>query len=75
MAHDDSKWTKGMTPAQKTKFETEDKKNDSKLANKIKDGYMSTAKTVRSKEKDVAAKSKEKPAPKKAETKKKPKKK
>jgi hypothetical protein len=55
--------------------ETEDKKNDSKLANKIKDGYMSTAKTVRSKEKDVAAKAKEKPAPKKAEIKKKPKKK
>ena len=74
MAHDDNKWTKGMTPAQKSKFETEDKKNDSKLADKIK-GYMSTAKTVRSKEKDVAAKAKEKPAPKKAETKKKPKKK
>ena len=74
MAHDDNKWTKGMTPAQKNKFETEDKNNDSKLANKIK-GYMSTAKTVRSKEKDVAAKAKEKPAPKKAETKKKPKKK
>ena len=74
MANDDNKWTKGMTPAQKNKFETEDKKNDSKLANKIK-GYMSTAKTVRSKEKDVAAKAKEKPAPKKAEIKKKPKKK
>ena len=74
MAHDDNKWTKGMTPAQKNKFETEDKKNDSKLANKIK-GYMSTAKTVRSKEKDVAAKAKEKPAPKKVEIKKKPKKK
>ena len=74
MAHDDNKWTKGMTPAQKNKFETEDKKNDSKLADKIK-GYMSTAKTVRRKEKDVAAKAKEKPAPKKAETKKKPKKK
>ena len=74
MAHDDNKWTKGMTPAQKNKFETEDKKNDSKLADKIK-GYMATAKTVRSKEKDVAAKAKEKPAPKKAETKKKPKKK
>jgi hypothetical protein len=74
MAHDDKKWTKGMTPAQKEKFETEDNKNDSKLANKIK-GYMSTAKTVRSKEKDAAAKAKEKPAAKKAETKKKPKKK
>ena len=74
MAHDDNKWTKGMTPAQKNKFETEDKKNDSKLADKIK-GYMSTAKAVRSKEKDVAAKAKEKPAPKKAEIKKKPKKK
>lgn len=74
MAHDDKKWTKGMTPAQKEKFETEDSKNDSKLASKIK-GYMSTAKTVRSKEKDAAAKAKEKPAAKKAETKKKPKKK
>jgi hypothetical protein len=42
MAHDDSKWTKGMTPAQKNKFETEDKKNDSKLANKIKMGYRPT---------------------------------
>ena len=36
MAHDDNKWTKGMTPAQKNKFETEDKKNDSKLAAEIK---------------------------------------
>lgn len=75
MAHDDKKWTKGMTPAQKEKFENQDKKNDSKLADKIKSGYMSTAKVVRSKEKDLAVKSKEKPAAKKAEAKKKPKKK
>jgi len=74
MAHDDKKWTKGMTPAQKEKFEVQDTKNDSKLADKIK-GYMSTAKVVRSKEKDLAVKSKEKPAAKKAEVKKKPKKK
>lgn len=36
MAHNDKKWTKGMTPAQKKKFEDQDKKNDSKLAKKIK---------------------------------------
>lgn len=75
MAHSDKDWTKGMTPTQKNKFETEDKKNDSKLANKIKGGYMDTAKTVRSKERGIAAKDKEKPASKKAEIKKKPKKK
>jgi len=74
MAHSDKDWTKGMTSAQKEEFETQDKKNDSKLANKIK-GYMSTAKVVRSKEKDLATKAKEKPAAKKAEVKKKPKKK
>ena len=36
MAHDDKKWTKGMTPAQKKKFEKQDEKNDAKLAKKIK---------------------------------------
>lgn len=36
MAHDDKKWTKGMTPAQKKKFEKKDEKNDAKLAKKIK---------------------------------------
>ena len=36
MAHDDNKWTKGMTPAQKKKFEKKDEKNDAKLAKKIK---------------------------------------
>jgi hypothetical protein len=36
VAHDDKKWTKGMTPAQKKKFEKKDEKNDAKLAKKIK---------------------------------------
>ena len=36
MAHDDKKWTKGMTPAQNKMFENADKTNDSKLAKKIK---------------------------------------
>jgi hypothetical protein len=36
MAHDDKKFTKGMTTAQKKKFESEDEKNDSKLAAKVK---------------------------------------
>ena len=36
MAHDDKKWTKGMTPAQKKKFEKKYEKNDAKLAKKIK---------------------------------------
>jgi hypothetical protein len=36
MAHKDSKWEKGMTPAQKKKFEKEDAKNDKALAKKIK---------------------------------------
>jgi len=36
MAHKDSKWEKGMTPAQKKKFEKEDAKNDKNLAKKIK---------------------------------------
>ena len=36
MAHDDKKWTKGMTPAEKKKFEKKDEKNDAKLAKKIK---------------------------------------
>ena len=35
MAHDDKKWTKGMTPAEKKKFEKKDEKNDAKLAKKI----------------------------------------
>ena len=28
MAHDDKKWTKGMTPAQKKKFEKKSRKRD-----------------------------------------------
>jgi hypothetical protein len=36
VAHKDSKWEKGMTPAQKKKFEKEDAKNDKALAKKIK---------------------------------------
>jgi hypothetical protein len=36
MSHKDSKWEKGMTPAQKKKFEKEDAKNDKALAKKIK---------------------------------------
>jgi len=36
MAHKDSKWEKGMTPAQKKKFEKEDAKNDKALAKKVK---------------------------------------
>ena len=36
MAHDDKKWTKGMTPAEKKMFEKKDEKNDAKLAKKIK---------------------------------------
>jgi hypothetical protein len=36
VAHKDSKWEKGMTPAQKKKFEKEDAKNDKALAKKVK---------------------------------------
>jgi hypothetical protein len=36
MAHNDKKFEKGMTPAQKKKFEKQDEKNDSKLAAKVK---------------------------------------
>jgi len=36
MAHNDKKFEKGMTPAQKKKFEDKDEKNDSKLAEDIK---------------------------------------
>jgi hypothetical protein len=36
MAHDDKKFEKGMTPAQKKKFEAQDAKNDAKLAKKVK---------------------------------------
>jgi hypothetical protein len=36
MAHDDKKWTKGMTPAQKKAFEAKDAKNDKALSKKIK---------------------------------------
>jgi len=36
MAHKDSKFEKGMTPAQKKKFEAQDEKNDAKLAKKVK---------------------------------------
>jgi hypothetical protein len=36
MAHNDKKFEKGMTPAQKKKFESQDEKNDSALAKKVK---------------------------------------
>jgi len=36
MAHKDSKFEKGMTPAQKKKFEAQDEKNDAKLAKDVK---------------------------------------
>jgi hypothetical protein len=36
MAHKDSKFERGMTTAQKEKFESEDEKNDATLANDIK---------------------------------------
>ena len=36
MAHNDKKFEKGMTPAQKKKFEKQDEKNDAKLADKVK---------------------------------------
>jgi hypothetical protein len=36
VAHKDSKWEKGMTPAQKEKFEKKDAKNDKALAKEIK---------------------------------------
>jgi hypothetical protein len=36
MAHNDKKFEKGMTPAQKKKFEMQDEKNDAKLADKVK---------------------------------------
>lgn len=36
MAHKDSKFEKGMTPAQKKMFEAQDEKNDAKLAKKVK---------------------------------------
>ena len=36
MAHNDKKFEKGMTSAQKKKFEQQDEKNDSKLADKVK---------------------------------------
>jgi len=36
MAHDDKKFEKGMTPAQKKKFEAKDETNDAKLAKEVK---------------------------------------
>lgn len=36
MAHNDKKFEKGMTPAQKGKFEEQDEKNDAKLAEEVK---------------------------------------
>ena len=36
MAHDDKKFTKGMTPAQKKKFDKMDEKMDAKIAKKVK---------------------------------------
>jgi len=44
MAHKDSKFEKGMTPAQRKAFEEQDEKNDAKLAKKVK-------KTVKKKKK------------------------
>jgi hypothetical protein len=44
MAHKDSKFEKGMTPAQRKSFEEQDKKNDANLAKKVK-------KTVKKKKK------------------------
>jgi hypothetical protein len=44
MAHKDSKFEKGMTAAQKKKFEAQDEKNDAKLAKKVKKTVKKKAK-------------------------------